>query len=163
MRPFPLQLEKTFLLQDLPKTLMGKSFASDFHDDLFSSGKTQPSAGLVLGLVSSVPVATKIAAAARKCHLQVHNASRAASLLQHLQETKPVMMFLDFDGCEAEAFRLLEALKTSSQAAKFPIFGFVSQSKRSVKEEAQRAGCDRVYFKTDFLTDLENLLARSAL
>lgn len=163
MRPFPSKCEKTFLLQDLPKTLMGKSFVSDFHDDLFSSGKAQPSAGLVLGLISSVPIATKIATAARKCHLQVHNASRSAAILQHLQDTRPVMMFLDFDGCEAEAFRLLDALKASTSSAKFPIFGFVSQSKRNVKDEAQRAGCDRVYFKTDFLNDLENLLARSSI
>lgn len=164
MKPLPMQREKTFFPGDFSRTLMVKTFASDLHYDSFLGGKAPPSAGLVLGLISSIPVATKIAKAAKNYSLEVHNSSRGEALLQRMATSKVVLLFLDFDGCEAEAFSLLQALKkTGSSSPRVPIFGFVSQSKLNVKEEAQRAGCDRVYFKTEFLSDLENLLARSAL
>lgn len=142
---------------------MGKTFASHLHFDSFQGGRLPMSAGLVLGLVSAVPVASRIAKAAKACGLDVHNSSRSEALLQRLASAKVVLILLDFDGCEAEAFTLLQSMKKNAAAPRIPVFGFVSQSKTNVKEEAQRAGCDRVYFKTEFLSDLDNLLARSAL
>ncbi|MBU3759951.1 MAG: hypothetical protein FGM27_08510 [Candidatus Omnitrophica bacterium] len=141
----------------------GVHFAPDRgYDGLWGGGAGAP-AGLVLSLVAAVPVASRIAKAAKACGLSVHNSSRPESLLDHADSDKIALLLLDFDGCEAQAFALLQMRKARGAFARVPVFGFVSQAKSKVKEEAQRAGCDRVYFKTEFLSNLESLLARSSL
>ena len=118
--------------------------------------------GAVYGLVKDILVATKIAQAGKHCHLAVHNFDKAEPLVAHTKEKKPILIILDWDACEAEAFKVLKEIQGNADLKGVPSIGYISQSKSAVREEAQRAGCHRVYTKTEFMHDLENILARYA-
>ncbi len=118
--------------------------------------------GIVYGLVRDLFVATKIAQAAKHCHLAVHNSDKAGTLLAHVKERKPVLVILDWDGCEAEAFKFLKEMNENADLKRVPSVGYLSQAKSPTRDEAQRAGCHRVYTKTEFMHELETLIARYA-
>ncbi len=118
--------------------------------------------GAVFGLVSNLLVASKIAQSAKYCHLSIHNFDQAEPLLAHSKQKLPVLIVLDWDEREAEAFKLLEKIKHDEGMKKLPTVGYVSQAKIALKEDAQRAGCHRVYSKSDFLKNLNDILTRYA-
>ena len=118
--------------------------------------------GAVFGLVSNIFLATKIAQAAKHCHLAVHNFDKAEPLLLHAKSKLPRLVILDWDGCEAESFKFLKELSQSADLKSVPVIGYLSTSKINIKEEARRAGCLRVYGKSEFMRDLDELLARYA-
>lgn len=120
-------------------------------------------AGTVFGLISGVDMATRIAKAARVCGLGVYNTDKTESLIKTMGGGKPVLILIDWDGCEREAYKLMDTLRGKTSLKRVPILGFVSKAKEMIKDEAQRAGCDRVYFKTEFIHDLDIILARCAL
>ena len=118
--------------------------------------------GIVYGLVRDLLVATRIAQAAKHCHLAVHNSDKSETLLAHVKERKPVLVILDWDACEAEAFKFLKEMNGNADFKTVPSVGYLSQSKSVTRDEAQRAGCHRVYTKTEFMHELEILIARYA-
>jgi len=122
-----------------------------------------PPAGTILGLLSGVSLAARISKVAHNCHLASHNSDRAELLWKALQQERPVMVLIDWDTCECEGFRLLEMMRGDETLRKLPVMGFVSQKKADLKPLAQRAGCDRVLTKTEFMNQLENLIARCSL
>lgn len=107
-------------------------------------------------------MATRIAKAAKQCHLDVHNFDNAGALIRHVQEKKPILIILDWDTREAEAFKVLKELGANADLKGVATIGYVSGSRETLKQEAQRAGCHRVYGKTELTRDLEHLLARYA-
>ena len=121
-----------------------------------------PHHGAIFGLVTNMLLATKIAQAAKYHHLSVHNFDRAASLVEHAKAKTPALVMIDWDACEAEGFQVLKSFRDDDKLKKVPTVGFVSQSKGQLKEEAQRAGCDRVYPKSDFSKLLDDLMVRYA-
>lgn len=128
-------------------------------------GAPMPAAagGTVYGLVSNLLFATKIAQSAKHCHLAVHNFDKAEPLLEHARKKPPALIILDWDGCEAEAFKVLKELKASADLKGVPSVGYLSHIKTALKEEAERAGCHRVYSKSEFTRTLDDLLMRYAL
>jgi CheY-like chemotaxis protein len=138
-------------------------FSADRADELLYGSGLVPSGATVMGLLSSVAVATKIAKAAKRCHLGVRNTDKAAVLLAGMKAVKPVLVLIDWDECEREAFQLLQTLRQDESLKRLPVMGYVSNNKADLKGMAERAGCDRVYFKTDFLNHLEDVIARCAL
>ena len=118
--------------------------------------------GAVYGLVSNLLFASKIAQSAKHCHLSVHNFDKAAPLVEHAKKKAPALVILDWDGCEAEAFKLLKEFRENADLKAVPTIGYVSHVKTALKEEAQRAGCHRVYPKSEFTRILDELLARYA-
>ncbi len=117
--------------------------------------------GIILGLVSDLFFATKIAQAAKHCHVLVHNFDKAQPLLKHLKEKHPHVVILDWDGCEAEAFKVLQALRAEDALKGIATVGYLSlPAKADLKQDAEHAGCHRVYSKTEFLKNLENLVIR---
>lgn len=118
--------------------------------------------GIIYGLVKDLHVATRIAQAAKHCHLTVHNFDQAAPLVAHAKERKPILVILDWDGCEAEAFKVLKEMHDNADLKSVANVGYISQSKQVVRDEARRAGCHRVYTKTEFMHDLEITIARYA-
>lgn len=117
---------------------------------------------LILSLLSALPLATKVAKAAKEFHARVHNCDRADLLVRHAAQEKPLFVILDWDGCEAEAFRVLKEFGLHEDLRKVPLVGFLSDNKQALKEEAQRTGCDRVYSKTEFFRNLNELFVRYA-
>ena len=118
--------------------------------------------GAVFGLVSDLLMATRIAKAAKQCHLGVHNFDNAEALIAHARARKPILIILDWDTREAEAFKVLKELASSADLKSVAAVGYVSGSREDLKQEAQRAGCQRVYGKTEFTRDLEYLMTRYA-
>lgn len=118
--------------------------------------------GVVYGLLSNLLLASKLAQAAKHCHLSIHNFDKAEPLLAHARQKMPKLVILDWDDCEAEAFKLLKEMTANADLMKVPRVGFVSNSKRMVRDEAQRAGCTRVYGKAEFPQVLEDLFTRAA-
>lgn len=115
---------------------------------------------LVCGLLGQMGMAVKIAQAARNAHVNVSFSDRAERLLAIVSERKPLLIILDWEKCEAEAFKLLDHLNATAEGKKIPKIGFVVQSKQQVKGMAEYAGCDRVYWKTDFLHQLNDFFVR---
>ncbi len=118
--------------------------------------------GSVFGLVSDLSMATRIAKAARQCHLAVHNFDHAEALIRHAREKAPVLIILDWDKREAESFKVLKELRSNADVKGVATIGYISGTRENLKDEAQRAGCHRVYGKTELTRDLEQLLARYA-
>lgn len=118
---------------------------------------------LFFGLSKDLNVATRLAKSAKVCQVAVHNFDRAENLLGRLKEDRPFLLLLDWDTCEAEAFKVLKEIRTNADFKSVPVLGYLSSGiKNQVREEAVRAGCHRVYTKTDFLKELDLLLARFA-
>lgn len=125
-----------------------------------------PAAGagrVIYGLLKDLFMAMRIAKHAQHCHLGVHHFDEAAKLLEHCRHKLPAVILMDFDQCEREAYQALSELRKDPALAKIPAVGFVSREKSEVKREAERAGCHRVYLKTEFLKSLEDILVRYAL
>jgi hypothetical protein len=116
--------------------------------------------GIVYGLIKDLQVATRIAQAAKHCHIAVHNFDKAEPLLTHAKQHRPLLVMLDWDGCESEAFKVLKEMNENADLKSVPNVGYLSSSKSMVRDEARRAGCHRVYTKTEFMHDLELLIAR---
>ena len=126
------------------------------------AGRFVTETSAVYGLVSNIAMASKIADAARKCHLAVHNFDRAEPLITHAIQKKPKLVILDWDACEAEAFKTLKELAKNADLKGVPAVGYVSGAREVLKQEAQRAGCYRVYSKTEFIKEMELIMARYA-
>ena len=120
------------------------------------------SGGAVYGLVADLLFATRIAKAAQHCHLAVHNFDRAEPLLEHVKAKRPSLIVLDWEAREAEAYKVLNELASSAEGKKVPTIGYVSQAKIAVRDEAQRAGCHRVFLKTEFARELDQIFMRYA-
>lgn len=124
------------------------------------AGSESARGGAVFGLVSNIFFASKIAQSAKHCHLAVHNFDKAEPLLEHAKKRAPLLVILDWDGCEAEAFKLLKELKANADLKGVPTVGYLSHVKAAVKDEAERAGCHRVYPKSEFTRVLDDILVR---
>jgi len=116
----------------------------------------------VYGLVANLHLATKIGQSAKLHHLKVHNFDKADRLVECAKQEIPCFVILDCEGCEAEAFKVLKAFAWDADLKSIPVVGYVSQTKRVLKEEVERAGCLRVYMKTEFFRMLDDLIRRFA-
>lgn len=134
-----------------------------FYSAPFNYDEPNTKKPMAFGLSSDVSMATRIAKSAKICQAAVHNFDRSESLIARLKEDKPFLILLDWDTCEAEAFKVLKEIRANADFKRVPVLGFVSSGiKNQVRDEATRAGCHRVYTKTDFLKELDLILARFA-
>ena len=118
--------------------------------------------GSVYGLISNLVLAAKLAQSAKHCHLGIHNFDKAADLAARAKQKLPILVVLDWEGREAEAFSLLKAFSGDPDLRGVPVIGCVPQEKGALKEEARRAGCLRVYLKSEFHRSLNDILLRYA-
>jgi len=117
----------------------------------------------VFALVADMAAATQIAKCAAGLHIGVRNFDRAEKLVLQAAVERPFLVILDFEKCEAEAFRVLNEMRNNADLRSVPAVGFVTQTKVMVKPEAERAGCSRVYMKTEFGRQLPDLIMRYAV
>ena len=117
----------------------------------------------VFALVGDMTAATQIAKCAASLHVGARNFDRAEKLLAQVGIERPFLVILDLEKCEAEAFRVLKELHGNADLKNVPAVGFVTQAKVMVKPEAEKAGCFRVYMKTEFGRELPDLIARYAV
>lgn len=116
----------------------------------------------VFALVADIASAARIAQCAAGFHVRVKNFDRAEKLITQAAIEKPFLVILDFEKCEAEAFRVLNELRKNAELKSVPAVGFVTQAKRMIQPEAGKAGCSRVYMKTEFGRQLPDLITRYA-
>ena len=135
---------------------------SHMSRDALGSGavKTHQS---VFALVGDMTVATQIAKCAAGLHVGVRNFDKAERLMAQAVGERPFLVILDLEKCEAEAFRVLKELHENADLKNVPAVGFVTQAKAMVKPEAEKAGCFRVYMKTEFGRELPDLISRYAV
>lgn len=131
-------------------------------NDAFDKPADNAFGGIVYGLLRDISVATKIALAAKQAHLSAHNFDRAETLMARAKERKPSLLILDWDACEAEAFKVLKEMNQSADLKSVTNVGYLTGSKTVLMDEARRAGCHRVYPKTEFMRELPILVARCA-
>jgi CheY-like chemotaxis protein len=117
----------------------------------------------VYSLVADMAAATLIVKCATALHIGVKNFDKAEKLVTQAAIERPFLIILDFEKCEAEAFRALNELRNNADLRSIPAVGFVTQAKSMVKPEAEKAGCSRVYMKTEFGRQLPDLMARYAV
>lgn len=118
---------------------------------------------IIFGLISDVQMATRIAKSAKNCHVEVYNSDRAANLAKKSAENQPFLIVLDWDGCEAESFRWLDEMKKNEVLRTVPVIGYCLGARQDLVRVAQKSGCHRVYGKSEFLRDLDLLIARYAV
>jgi hypothetical protein len=116
----------------------------------------------VFALVADMAAATQIVKCAAGLHVRVRNFDHAEKLIAQAAMERPFLVILDLEKCEVEAFRALNELHKNADLKSVPAVGFVTQAKAMVKPEAEKAGCARVYLKTEFGRELPNLIARYA-
>jgi PleD family two-component response regulator len=117
----------------------------------------------VFALVADMTAATQIVKCAAGLHIGVRNFDSAEKLVSQAAIERPFLVILDFEKREAEAFRVLNELHKNADLKSTPAVGFVTQEKVVVKPEAEKAGCFRVYMKTEFGRELPDLIARYAV
>lgn len=132
------------------------------HHDAFRYGVVR-SQRMLYALVGDMTAATQIVKQASGFHLAARNFDQSKPLLDHAKEEKPFLVILDFEKREVESFRVLNELRQNADFKSIPAVGFVTQAKGQVKSEAEKAGCLRVYFKTEFGKALPDLMTRYAL
>lgn len=129
--------------------------------DFWNYGK-MPSKKMIYALVGDMATASQIVKASGQLHFGARNFDRAATFLENVVREKPFLVILDFEKCEAEAFQILNKFHENADFKSVPVVGFLTQAKAMVKPEAEKAGCFRVYLKTEFGKELSNLIARYA-
>ena len=117
----------------------------------------------VFALVVDMVAATQIVKCAAGLHIGVRNFDSAERLVAQASIERPFLVILDFEKREAEAFRVLNELHKNADLKSTPAVGFVTQANVMVKPEAEKAGCFRVYMKTEFGRELPDLIARYAV
>ena len=117
----------------------------------------------IFALVGDMATATQVVKCAAGFHLGVRNFDKAEKMIAQAVLERPCLVLLDLEKCEAEAFRALKGLKENADLKSVPAVGFVTQAKVMVKPEAEKAGCSRVYMKTEFGRELPNLIVRYAV
>jgi DNA-binding NtrC family response regulator len=117
----------------------------------------------VFALVADMAAATQIVKCAAGLHIGVRNFDSAEKLVAQAAVEKPFLVILDLEKREAEAFRVLNELHKNADSKGVAVVGFVTQAKVMVKPEAEKAGCFRVYMKTEFGRELPDLIARYAV
>ncbi len=117
----------------------------------------------VFALVADMAAATQIAKCAAGLHVGIRNFDSDEKLVMQAMIERPFLVILDFEKREAEAFRALNELHKNADLKSIPAVGFVTQAKVMVKPEAEKAGCSRVYMKTEFGRELPDLIARYAV
>ncbi len=117
----------------------------------------------VFALVADMAAATQIVKCATGLHVGVRNFDKAEKLVAQAAIEKPFLVILDLEKREAEAFRALKEFHENVDLKGIPVVGFVTQAKAMVKPEAEKAGCLRVYKKTEFGRELPDLIARYAI
>jgi len=125
-------------------------------------GVVKPRRG-VFALVADMTTATQIVKCAARLHAGVKNFDSAEKLVAKAVVERPFLIILDLEKLEAETFRVLNELHKSADLKSIPAVGFVTQAKGMVKPEAEKAGCSRVYMKTEFGRELPDLIARYAV
>ena len=117
----------------------------------------------VFALVADMAAATQIVKCAAGLHVGVRSFDSAQKLVAQAVVEKPFLVILDFEKREAEAFRALNEMHKNADLKGIPVVGFMTQAKVMVKPEAEKAGCFRVYMKTEFGRELPDLIARYAV
>jgi DNA-binding NtrC family response regulator len=117
----------------------------------------------VFTLVADMAAATQIVKCAAGLHVGVRNFDCAEKLVAQAGIERPFLVILDLQKREAEAFRVLNELHKNADLKGIPVVGFVTQEKVMIKPEAEKAGCFRVYLKTEFGRELPDLIARYAV
>ena len=118
---------------------------------------------VLYALVRDMAAASRIAKRAGALSITVRNFDRAQTLLEHARKERPFLVILDLETCEVEAFQVLKELRENADLKGMPAVGVVTQAKAMVKPEAEKAGCLRVYLKTEFGKELQDVIARYAL
>ena len=130
--------------------------AYDALKDSFLPGK----GGAVYGLLTDMSLAVRITQSAKHCNLTAQHHDRAARLLEQVLQKKPRLIIIDWDHCEAEGFKFLNELNKNADLKQVPVIGTMTSSNTVLQQEARRAGCIKVYGKTEFKKELDPLLAR---
>lgn len=118
---------------------------------------------VVYGLVRDMAVASQIVKYAKQFYSTAQNFDRAEALLEHAREVRPFLVILDLEHCEREAFQVLNEMRQNADLRGVPKVGFVTREKEMIKPEAEKAGCFRVYKKTEFGCELPDLITRYAI
>ena len=156
--------QKTFPLRfNVKPRFFFFSAAYDHPHPFYDATPPKAQNGVVYGLLSNILAATRLAKAAKHHQFGVHNFDKAEPLIKQMRAERPKLVILDWDGCEAESFKFLNELRRSADLKGVGVIGFASGMKQVLKTEAQMAGCQRVYSKTEFMNQLEDLMGRWAV
>ena len=117
----------------------------------------------VLFLTKDLKIATQVVKSAQQHGLMVRVSDKAEKILKTAQLSVPKCILLDWAGCEADAFKVIKTLQDNADLKGVATIGYSLSGRDSIGDLAQRAGCLRVYGKSEFLLQLSDVWTRYAL
>lgn len=106
--------------------------------------------------------ATKIVKTAQAMGLEARAFDHSERLIEAARQKEPALVMMDVEGCEKEAFQLLEVFRSDKTFSSVPCVGYLSHTAQELKREMRNAGCEQVFARSEFVKELENLLMRYA-
>ena len=113
-------------------------------------------------LLNDLFFATKIVKTAQASGIEARAFDSANRLVQAAKEKAPALVMMDCQGLEKEAYQVLREFRSSEELKTMPVIGYLAHVAVDLKREMRDAGCIHVYNKSEFVRELENLLARYA-
>lgn len=81
-------------------------------------------------------------------------------IIQIANEKELIVVLLDCQGLEKEAFRVLDTFRTHPRLSKIPRVGCLHEGDRDLRRGMQNAGCEQLYANSEVTKELGNILAR---
>ena len=111
----------------------------------------------VLAVIEDLFFAVKIQDAAKRGGAVVKMVKDHAAALE-AAKTNPSVIVLDLNCQSARPLELAASLKSDAATQGIPLIGFVSHVMVELRNDALAAGCDKVYARSKFSSDLPGIL-----
>ncbi|MBI5802384.1 MAG: response regulator [Verrucomicrobia bacterium] len=89
---------------------------------------------------------------------RIHHLTDAASLVATAEQEKPLVVFVDLELKNSDAFAAIRSLKTTAETAHLPILAFSSPRHEKLQADALAAGATLIASDESILTQLSAML-----
>lgn len=113
----------------------------------------------ILAAVSDMIFASKINGAASQISANVTFVKSIDKLIEQANNLSPELIILDLNNPRFDSLNAIKDLKASSSLRSVPIVGFLSHVQTELRHKAQEAGCDFVMPRSQFNTNLPQILS----
>ena len=112
----------------------------------------------VLAAVDDIFFAAKIRGTADALGVAYESARGAADAVESARSNPPSVVVADLHATRCDPFALAESFKRDPALSNVPLVGFFSHVQTELREQALRAGFDRVLPRSAFVNQLQQIL-----
>ncbi len=115
----------------------------------------------VLAAVSDMIFAAKINGAAAQAGVSVTFVKSLEKLIERATNLTPKLIILDLNNPRFDPIAAIKELKSNQALCAIPIVGFLSHMQIELRRQAQEIGCDVTMPRSQFNTNLVNILSEA--